>query len=260
MQNFWLYAISYDIVVPILFNCVIFFCVCRIQTKFLNSDFWFTCKWKVQIFIKASSQELFIDEVTVKPCFMNVSSCLKLLQTVSVFSLVHVTRTYTLFKHLQSNTSHFYFLYLPLCPPTSDRLSEVQLNMTEFSKFQKILSDGLSGGQRSLWPMYEQTSMFPSLCYNLSKALFTCATLRCNNGWSVRAKGVLLPTRPHLGQIKWSKETVCLSIYFKSVFGLQTRCSRPVALKKVLKRNPFCENEASDSIAQPSNQSGGSPK
>lgn len=170
-------------------------------------------------------------------CLIVLSSFV-LVEYIQNFSLVHVTRTYTLFK-LQSNTSHFYLLYLPLCPPTRDRLSEVQLNMTEFSKFQKILRYGLSGGQRSLWPMYEQTSMFPSLCYNLSKALLTWATWRCNNGWSVRAKGVLLPTRPHLGQIKWSKETVCLSIYFKSVFGLQTRCSRHVALKKFWKEILF---------------------
>lgn len=46
-------------------------------------------------------------------------NCCKL----SVFYPVHTTRTYTLFKHLESNTSHFYLLYVLLCPPTSDRLT-----------------------------------------------------------------------------------------------------------------------------------------
>lgn len=142
---------------------------------------------------------------------------------------------------------------------TSDRLKEVQLNVTEFFKFQKILSYGLSGGQLSMWPMYKQTSMFPSLCYNLSKVLLTCATLRCNNSWSVRVKGVLLPTGPHLGQIKWSKETVCLSIYFKSVRTANT-VFQARGTKKVLNRNPFCENKACYPIAQPGNQSGSSLK
>lgn len=113
-------------------------------------------------------------------------------------------------------------------------------------KPSKALSNRLSGGHRSLWPMYKQTSLFLSLCHILVPK--TCVTIRRKYWGFVRAANLPWLKRPHLGQIKRSKETPVVPFILKVCsdcrHGFQ-RSSRSEVQK--IARN---------SISQPGNRSG----